>query len=68
MKVLSIALALVFLVFAVLAFVHPLPASGLWLTLGWGNDKAHYHHAIVYIVLALLCLVWYRFQSASPAR
>ena len=68
MKALSIALALVLVVFAVLAFMHPFPETGLWHLLGWGNEKAHNKHGIVYIILALLSLVWFRFQTAEGTR
>ena len=68
MKALSIALAIVLVGFAVLAFMHPFPETGLWRILGWSNEKPHTKHGIVYIVLALLSLVWFRFQSAETAR
>lgn len=68
MKALSIALAVVLLLFAVLAFMHPFPETGLWHILGWGNEKTHTKHGIVYIILALLSLVWFRFQSAETSR
>ncbi len=68
MKTLPIVLAVVFVVFAIVAFLHPLPETGLWHILGWGNEKPHTKHGIVYIVLALLCLVWFRFQNAETAR
>ena len=57
MKPLALALAVIFVVIAILYFTgHGYP-PGL-----------HTKHGIVSIVLALLCLVWYRFQSAAPAR
>ena len=57
MKQLALALALVFFVIAVLYWTgHGYPAG------------VHTKHGIVAIVLALLCLVWYRFQTAAPAR
>ena len=52
MKPLSLILAVVFFVIAILywtGFVLP----------------HHVKHGILAIVLALLCLIWYRFQSAS---
>lgn len=57
MKPLALILALVFLVIAVLYWTgHFIPAG------------VHTKHGIVAVVLALLCLVWYRFQSASAVR
>ena len=54
MKPLALILAAVFVIVAVLYFVGhgPLAAPGV-----------HVKHGIVSIILALLCLVWYRFQS-----
>ncbi len=57
MKTLALVLAAVLLVIAVLYWTgHAIPTG------------VHTKHGIVAIVLALLCLVWYRFQSATPAR
>lgn len=57
MKMLSLILAALFLVIAVLYWTgHFIPAG------------VHAKHGIVSVVLALLCLVWFRFQSATPAR
>ena len=57
MKQLALALAVVFLVIAVLYWTgHFVPAG------------VHVKHGIVSVILALLCLVWFRFQTASPAR
>jgi len=57
MKQLALALAAVFLIIAVLYWTgHFYPAG------------VHAKHGIVSVILALLCLVWYRFQSAAPAR
>jgi hypothetical protein len=57
MKQLALALAVVFVAIAILYFTgHGYPAG------------VHTKHGIVSIILALLCLVWYRFQSAAPAR
>jgi ABC-type transport system involved in cytochrome bd biosynthesis fused ATPase/permease subunit len=57
MKQLSLVLAAVFVIIAILYWTgHGIPAG------------VHAKHGIVSIVLALLCLVWYRFQSAEPAR
>ena len=59
MKQLALVLAVVFVIIAVLYWTGhgPLAAPGV-----------HVKHGIVSIILALLCLVWYRFQTASPAR
>ena len=57
MKPLALVLALVFVVIAILYWTGHAYPSGV-----------HTKHGIVAIVLALLCLVWYRFQSAAPAR
>jgi hypothetical protein len=57
MKTLALVLAAFFLVVAVLYWIgHFVPAG------------VHLKHGIVSIVLALLCLVWYRFQTATPTR
>ena len=57
MKQVSLVLAAVFVVIALLYWTgHFIPAG------------VHPKHGIVSIILALLCLVWYRFQSASAAR
>ncbi len=56
MKPLALILAAVFVIVAVLYFLGhgPLASPGV-----------HVKHGIVSIILALLCLVWYRFQSAD---
>ena len=57
MKQLALLLALVFLIIAALYWTgHFYPAG------------VHAKHGIVSVILALLCLVWYRFQSGTPAR
>jgi accessory gene regulator protein AgrB len=57
MKQLALVLAVVFVIIAVLYWTgHFYPAG------------VHVKHGIVSVILALLCLVWYRFQSASTAR
>jgi accessory gene regulator protein AgrB len=57
MKPVALVLAVVFLIVAALYWTgHAYPAG------------VHVKHAIICVVLALLCLVWYRFQSAAPAR
>jgi accessory gene regulator protein AgrB len=57
MKPLALVLAVVFVIIAILYWTgHFYPAG------------VHTKHGIVSIILALLCLVWYRFQSQAPAR
>jgi accessory gene regulator protein AgrB len=57
MKQLALLLAVVFLIVAVLYWTgHFYPAG------------VHAKHGIVSVILALLCLVWYRFQTASSTR
>jgi len=57
MKQIALILAVVFVIVAVLYWTgHSYPAG------------VHVKHGIVSVILALLCLVWYRFLSASPAR
>ena len=57
MKTLALILAAVFLIIAVLYWTgHSYPTG------------VHVKHGIVSVVLALLCLVWYRFQTAAPTR
>ena len=57
MKQPALILAVVFAIVAILYWTgHSYPAG------------VHTKHGIVAVVLALLCLVWYRFQSATPAR
>jgi hypothetical protein len=57
MKTLALILAAIFLVIAVLYWTGHFYPTGV-----------HVKHGIVSVVLALLCLVWYRFQSASSTR
>jgi len=57
MKQLALILAAVFVIIAILYWTgHFIPAG------------VHLKHGIVSIILALLCLVWYRFQSAETTR
>lgn len=53
----ALVLAVVFLIVAVLYWTGHFIPSGV-----------HVKHGIVAVILALLSLVWYRFQSAEPAR
>ena len=57
MKQVALVLAVIFVIVGILYFTgHGYPAG------------VHTKHGIACIILALLCLVWFRFQSASPAR
>ncbi len=58
MKVLSIALAAVFFVVAALY------ATGS-LQIGTHEAGPHYKHAILFVILGVLSLLWLRFQSNS---
>ena len=68
MKSLAIALAIIFVLCGVLSIVHPLAANEMTRALGFSSDKAHAKHPFLYLVLAVLSLIWLRFQSAAPAR
>jgi len=68
MKALAIVLAVVFVGCAILSIAHPLEANSVTHALGFSNDKSHEKHPFLYFVLAVLCLIWLRFQSAQPAR
>jgi len=63
MKALAGVLVVVFVILAALAIAHPLAPSSITHAIGFSNDKPHYKHVIAYFVLALLALVWIRFQS-----
>ena len=63
MKALALVLAIIFLILGVLAFTGAasfLPALGI-------DGTHHVKHGIGYIVLALVCFAWMRFQSNTPA-
>ena len=68
MKSLAIALAVVFVLCGILSILHPLEANEMTRMLGFSSDKVHAKHPFLYFVLAVLALVWFRFQSAAPAR
>jgi len=68
MKALAIVLAVVFIGCAILSIMHPLEPSSITRALGFSSDKAHAKHPFLYFVLAVLSLIWLRFQSAQPAR
>lgn len=55
MKPLSLVLAVVFFIVAILYW------TGIVL-------QHHVKHGILFLVLALLCLVWYRFQTSAATR
>ncbi len=60
MKVLAIVLAVVFIVLCILTATGAMsfaPALGV-------DGTHHTKHAVLYAVLALLSLVWFRFASA----
>jgi hypothetical protein len=63
MKALAGVLVVVFVLMAALALAHPLEPSTITKAIGFSNDKPHTKHAIAYFVLALLSLVWIRFQT-----
>ncbi len=63
MKALAGILVVVFIVLAAIAIAHPLEPNSLTRAIGFSNDKPHTKHAIAYFVLALLSLVWIRFQT-----
>ncbi len=61
MKILALVLAAVFILLAVLAATGStsfMPVLGL-------DGTHHVKHAILYAILAILSLVWFRFASAS---
>ena len=63
MKQLALILAVAFLIIAILYWTGLMPAIP-----GISTPGVHVKHGIVSVILALLCLVWFRFQTASPAR
>ena len=68
MKGLAVALAVIFVICAVVSIVHPLEPNSVTNALGFSTGKAHVKHPVLYFVLAVLALIWLRFQSAQPAR
>jgi hypothetical protein len=63
MKTLALVLALIFLIAAILAiggFAHFSAALGF-------DGTRHVKHAILYIALAVLSLLWYRMGNTQPA-
>jgi uncharacterized protein YjeT (DUF2065 family) len=65
MKSLAIALTVIFVLCGILSILHPLAANELTRALGFSNDKVHAKHPFLYFVLAVLALIWLRFQSAA---
>jgi len=60
LKALALILGIIFLILAILVFTGMasfLPALGVDCT-------HHTKHGIAYVILAILCFVWMRFQSA----
>ncbi len=68
MKALAIILAVVFVGCAIVSIAHPFEPSPITRALGFSSDKGHEKHPFLYFVLAVLALIWLRFQSAQPAR
>jgi hypothetical protein len=68
MKGLAVLLAVIFALAGVLSILHPLEPSGLTSALGFASDKAHVKHPFAYFALAVLSLIWLRFQSAASTR
>ena len=46
----------------------PLDPNAVTRALGFSSDKVHAKHPFLYFVLAVLSLIWLRFQSTAPAR
>jgi hypothetical protein len=68
MKGFALVLILVFVICAILSVLHPLGPNVVTSALGFSNDKPHVKHPVLYLVLAVLALIWLRFQAAQPAR
>ena len=60
MKPLAIVLAVVFFIIAIFY------ATGV-LQIGSSHPGRHLSHAVLFAVLGVLALVWYRFQSGTAA-
>ena len=61
MKALSLVLALAFFIVAVLYWIGT-------LQIGAHEPGPHHKHAVLFAGLAILCLIWFRFQTATPSR
>jgi hypothetical protein len=68
MKALALVLFVVFVVCAIVSFLHPLAPGTITDALGFSSGKPHVKHPVLYLVLAVLTLIWLRFSSAQPAR
>ena len=68
MKAFALVLFLIFVACAILSLVHPLAPSMIADALGFSSDKPHVKHPVLYLVLAVLTLIWLRFATAQPAR
>lgn len=62
MKALSLLLAVAFFVLAALYW------TGAVQFAVHEAGGPHHKHAVALAVLGILCLIWYRFQTASPTR
>ena len=65
MKPLAIVLAVMFLILAACAFTGAIHGGPRSLGL---DGLPHAKHGVLYVILAVLSLIWLRFQSAAPAR
>jgi len=61
MKGLSLLLAIAFFVIAVLYWTGT-------LQIAVHEPGPHHKHAVLFAGLGILCLIWFRFQSAAPSR
>jgi hypothetical protein len=68
MKGLALVLVIVFVLCAILSVLHPMAPNTVTSALGFSSDKPHVKHPVLYLVLAVLALIWLRFQAAQPAR
>ena len=62
MKAVSIVLAIAFFVIAALYWTGTLQIAVR------DPGMPHHKHAVLFAGLGILCLIWFRFQSASPTR
>ncbi len=66
MKALAILLAVVFFALAIFAFTGMVNGGAHGVAHAAGLDgTTHTKHGVLYVILALLSLVWLRFQSAQ---
>lgn len=61
MKALAILLAVVCFSLAILYWMG-------MLEIGASSPGPHHKHAVLFAVLGILALIWFRFQSAAPNR